>query len=72
MTRFRASRRLAIAAALAMVALFLAVPGVHAADAGASQTYIVTFRAQALPGNATAAITAAGGTTVYSYPQSVW
>src|SRR6476619_6132835 len=69
MTRFRASRRLAIAAAFAMVALFLAVPGVHAADAGASQTYIVTFRAQALPANATASITAAGGTTVYSYPQ---
>jgi len=69
MTRFRASRRLAIAAAFAMVALFLAVPGVHAADAGASQTYIVTFRAQALPANATASIAAAGGTTVYSYPQ---
>src|SRR6478672_5102228 len=69
MTRFRASRRLAIAAAFAMVALFLAVPGVHAADAGASQTYIVTFRAQALPANATASITAAGGTTLYSYPQ---
>src|SRR6478735_5051380 len=50
MTRFRASRRLAIAAAIATVALFLAVPGVHAADA-------------------TASITAAGGTTVYSYPQ---
>src|SRR6266576_1134649 len=69
MTRFRASRRLAIAAAIAMVALFLAVPGVHAADAAASQTYIVTFRAQALPANATASITAAGGTAVYSYPQ---
>jgi lantibiotic leader peptide-processing serine protease len=69
MSRLHASRRLAILASVAMVALFLAVPGVHAADAGASQTYIVTFRAQALPANATASITAAGGTTVYSYPQ---
>ena len=41
----------------------------RAADAGAAQTYIVTFRAQALPANATASITAAGGTIVYSYPQ---
>jgi subtilisin family serine protease len=69
MTRFQASRRLAILASVAMVALLLTVPGVRAADTGTAQTYLVVFRAQALPANAAASITAAGGTVVQSYPQ---
>jgi subtilisin family serine protease len=69
MGRFHAPRRLAILASVAMVALLLAVPGVRAADTGTAQTYLVVFRAQALPSNAAASITAAGGTVVYSYPR---
>ncbi len=69
MTKFQASRRLAILASVAMVALLLVVPGVRAADSGTAQTYLVVFKAQALPANAAASITAAGGTVVYSYPQ---
>ena len=69
MSRFQAPRRLAILASVAMVALLLAVPGVRAADTGTQQTYLVVFRAQALPANAAASITAAGGTVVQSYPQ---
>src|SRR5438309_4181434 len=69
MNRFQAPRRLAILASVAMVALLLVVPGVRAADTGTAQTYLVVFRAQALPANAAASITAAGGTVVQSYPQ---
>ena len=69
MSRFQAPRRLAILASVAMVALLLAVPGVRAADTGTAQTYLVVFRAQALPANTAASITAAGGTIVQSYPQ---
>ena len=69
MNRFQVPRRLAILASVAMVALLLAVPGVRAADTGTAQTYLVVFRAQALPANAAASITAAGGTVVQSYPQ---
>ena len=69
MSRFHAPRRLAILASIAMVALLLAVPGVRAADTGTAQTYLVVFRAQALPSNAAASIKAAGGTVVNSYPQ---
>ena len=69
MTRFQASRRVAILASVAMVALLLAVPGVRAANSGTAQTYLVVFKAQALPANASASITAAGGTIVQSYPQ---
>jgi len=69
MSRFHAPRRLAILASIAMVALLLAVPGVRAADTGTAQTYLVVFRAQALPSNAAASINAAGGTVVNSYPQ---
>ena len=69
MGRFHAPRRLAILASVAMVALLLAVPGVRAADTGTAQTYLVVFRAQALPSNAAASIKAAGGTVVNSYPQ---
>jgi lantibiotic leader peptide-processing serine protease len=69
MSRFHAPRRLAILASVAMVALLLAVPGVRAADTGTAQTYLVVFRAQALPSNAAASIKAAGGTVVNSYPQ---
>ena len=58
MGRFHAPRRLAILASIAMVALLLAVPGVRAADTGTAQTYLVVFRAQALPSNAAASITA--------------
>ncbi|TMK90297.1 MAG: hypothetical protein E6G43_06730 [Actinobacteria bacterium] len=69
MTRFHAPRRLAILASVAMVALLLAVPGVRATGTGTAQTYLVVFKAQALPANAAASITAAGGTVVQSYPQ---
>jgi subtilisin family serine protease len=69
MSTFPAPRRLAILASIAMVALLLAVPGVRAADTGTAQTYLVVFRAQALPSNAAASIKAAGGTVVNSYPQ---
>src|SRR5436309_12975896 len=69
MTRFQASRRVAILASVAMVALLLAVPGVRAANSGTAQTYLVVFKAQALPANASASITSAGGTIVQSYPQ---
>ena len=69
MTRFHAPRRLAILASVAMVALLLAVPGVRATGTGTAQTYLVVFKAQALPANASASITAAGGTIVQSYPQ---
>jgi len=69
MTRFQASRRVAILASVAMVALLLAVPGVRAANSGTAQTYLVVFKAQALPANVSASITAAGGTIVQSYPQ---
>jgi subtilisin family serine protease len=69
MSRFHAPRRLAILASIAMVALLLTVPGVRAADTGTAQTYLVVFRAQALPSNAAASIKAAGGTVVNSYPQ---
>ena len=62
MTRFHAPRRLAILASVAMVALLLAVPGVRATGTGTAQTYLVVFKAQALPANAAASITAAGGT----------
>src|SRR5439155_172284 len=54
---------------VAMVALLLAVPGVRATGNGTAQTYLVVFKAQALPANAAASITAAGGTVVQSYPQ---
>src|SRR5438874_10760599 len=56
-------------ASVAMVALLLAVPGVRAANTGTAQTYLVVFKAQALPANAAASITAAGGTVVQSYPK---
>ncbi|HZT09431.1 MAG TPA: S8 family serine peptidase [Actinomycetota bacterium] len=69
MGRIHAPRRLAILASIAMVALLLAVPGVRAADTGVAQTYLVVFKAQALPSNAAASIKAAGGTVVNSYPQ---
>ena len=38
-------------------------------QAGAAQTYIVLFTAQAVPADAARVIAAAGGTLVYSYNQ---
>jgi lantibiotic leader peptide-processing serine protease len=53
---------LVMAVAIALVAL-RATP----TQAGTTQTYIVLYKAQAVPAAAAAAITTAGGTLVYSY-----
>src|SRR5258708_14634128 len=61
-----------IVALLAIVVgttLFLATSRARPALAGTAQTYIVLYKAQAVPADAASTISQAGGTLVYSYPQ---
>src|SRR5262245_11167766 len=65
----RVLRRAAALVSLALVGSILLVPSVHAVDTGATQTYLVVFKAQSLPTNTASIIRSAGGTLTYSYPQ---
>ncbi len=47
--------------------LFFAAPSAAPVHAGAAQTYLVLYNAQAVPADAATTITNAGGTLVYSY-----
>ena len=61
-----------IVALLAIVVgttLFFATSRARPALAGTAQTYIVLYKAQAVPADAASTISQAGGTLVYSYPQ---
>jgi subtilisin family serine protease len=48
-------------------ALLVASPGTALAQGAAAQNYIVLYKSQAVPADAAATITAAGGTLVYTY-----
>jgi len=56
---------LAVAVSIMSFVPTSAAPG----QAGAAQTYIVLFKAQAVPADAASVVAAAGGTLVYSYDQ---
>ncbi len=61
--------RIGMAVAFGAAMLVLLVPQAIPARAATMQTYIVLYKAQALPANAAGSITSAGGTLVYRYPQ---
>lgn len=58
-----------LAFSLAMLAIAMLLAGSHSAraSAGTMQTYIVLYNAQAVPADAAATISNAGGTLVYTY-----
>ncbi len=60
-------RVISIAVLLVVVAFAFAAGRSAPAQAGAMQTYIVLYSAQAVPSDAAATISSAGGTLVYSY-----
>jgi subtilisin family serine protease len=61
--------KIALAIIIAVGMLSFAAPQVSPTQADGSQTYIVLYKQQAVPGNAASVIEGAGGTLIYSYDQ---
>src|SRR6266702_1521236 len=55
--------------AIALGTTLFATPRLRPTRAASAQTYIVLYKAQAVPADAANAILQAGGTLVYSYPR---
>src|SRR5216117_2431189 len=54
---------------IALGTTLFATPRLRPAHAATAQTYIVLYKAQAVPADAASTISQAGGTLVYNYPQ---